>query len=445
MTELLFSAITMPTVSLGKENPTPDFDSGILPYTMLDGYGRKREPRSWKAVILRNDYIEALFLPQLGGRLWSLTDRTNGRDLLYNNPEFQPIDRSARNAWVPGGVEWNCGLAGHSAYTVSPLFAEAIEPESGAPILRMYQYERVHDLVYQISAVLPNDSHHLFVHIRVDNASARDTTLCWSDCMMVNAEPDTCLLVRARRNQRKWAASIGADGYGLIQTSTDTLSSRIISEPEQEGAYLTIQAGLTRVVSEQLPLEGNGKREWTEAYGSIQLDPDAVSEDAAEGFLEKALPRARVEAMDAALADGLPGQRGRLILKGGGWGSLEQVLRWEDFHSQGLRFPSSSMTLEQREWQDLVFAGALPNRDPSKPPIAIQVSDGWMERVIASIENGMGDHWYSHYMLGVMYAYRSDSARAEAAFMRSMALTPNQWAERCLELLHNTAPATAIA
>ncbi|MFQ9149706.1 MAG: hypothetical protein ACLR5G_16260 [Eubacteriales bacterium] len=35
-----------------------------------------KKPREFDAVAVENDHIRALFLPALGGRLWSLYDRT---------------------------------------------------------------------------------------------------------------------------------------------------------------------------------------------------------------------------------------------------------------------------------------------------------------------------------------------------------------------------------
>ena len=62
--------------------------STMLPYKLQDGYNRNRKPRAFKAVRLENEYLCAIFLPELGGRLWSLFDKKKGRELLYKNPVF---------------------------------------------------------------------------------------------------------------------------------------------------------------------------------------------------------------------------------------------------------------------------------------------------------------------------------------------------------------------
>lgn len=55
------------------------------PYRQYTVYDRKLEERQIETAVLENDYIKAVFLPSLGGRLWSLTDKKAGKNLLYTN------------------------------------------------------------------------------------------------------------------------------------------------------------------------------------------------------------------------------------------------------------------------------------------------------------------------------------------------------------------------
>ena len=525
MTELSFKQYTMPSASMGANNPLPDLwaiadahasididhdtitedesrymgwarVNGILPYTIQDGYNRARKPHTWRAAVLKNDYIEATFLPQLGGRLWSLVDLETGRELLHRNPVFQPCNLALRNAWISGGVEWNCGIIGHHPYTVSPMFTETIELPGGQPVLRMYQYERVRDLVYRIEATLPDDSRQLIVHVRIDNAGEKDTAVYWWSNMAVDETPDTRVIVPADRayrygygkkltkvpvpqygeldasrpaslpqamdfffdipdGQRRWITALDQDGYGLIQTSTDALQGRKLFVwgqgaggkrwqtflSEEGSAYLEIQAGLAHTQLEHLPLETGGRREWTEAYGSIKIDPTIAHGDwhttisAIDAALEAKCPRTSIDELDSRLSDILPLTRGKLTMAGEGWAALETALRWGAFHPGGLHFPVSSIKDGMKDWLALIQQGALPQPDPLETPETYQVSDEWMERLAKSISSGKGDHWYSHYHMGVMLAHNKNTIEARAEFEKSMAQTPNPWAQRCLAVL----------
>ena len=73
---------------------------GIAPYPLQDSYDRDRKMRKYPAVILENDFLKAVFLPSLGGRLWQLWDKKNERDLLFTNPILQPGNLALRNAYV---------------------------------------------------------------------------------------------------------------------------------------------------------------------------------------------------------------------------------------------------------------------------------------------------------------------------------------------------------
>ena len=133
MSMLNITTYSMPAASLGRDNPLPDLKQvddlhaaieidretvsdeearymgwgrihSILPYTIQDGYGRKRRRRAFKAAVLENEHLRATFLLQLGGRLWSLYDKDEGRELMHTNPVFQPANLALRNAWFSGWV-----------------------------------------------------------------------------------------------------------------------------------------------------------------------------------------------------------------------------------------------------------------------------------------------------------------------------------------------------
>ena len=74
-----------------------------------------------------------------------------------------------RNAWFSGGVEWNIGMIGHSPFTCEPLFTARLEAEDGTPILRMYEYERLRGVTYQMDFSLPEGSPLLLCRMRITN------------------------------------------------------------------------------------------------------------------------------------------------------------------------------------------------------------------------------------------------------------------------------------
>lgn len=256
MTELRFEPYAMPAAALGKENPLPDIGSvsdahgqiaidettvtpeeakymgwgrvhTILPYTIQDGYGRRRRRREFKAAVLENQRLRAVFLPQLGGRLWSLVDKETNRELLHRNPVFQPCNLALRNAWISGGVEWNCGIIGHTPFTVDDMACERLSFSDGTPVLRMYQYERVRHLIYRVEAFLPDDANELYVRVRIDNTTKEDTAVYWWSNMAVDERPDVRVIVPADKAFRYgYGGKLAKVPVPYLRVEADKLTGR---------------------------------------------------------------------------------------------------------------------------------------------------------------------------------------------------------------------------
>ena len=169
----------------------------LLPYTQQDHYDRSRSIRAFHAAILENERLRAVFLPELGGRLWSLYDKALERELLYVNPIFQPANLGLRNAWFSGGVEFNIGIRGHNPLTCSPMHALRMVTADGQPALRMYEYERIRGLAYSIDALLPEGSDTLYLRVNIENTADTDTYTYWWSNIAVPETPHTRVLVPA--------------------------------------------------------------------------------------------------------------------------------------------------------------------------------------------------------------------------------------------------------
>ncbi|MEW1859998.1 DUF5107 domain-containing protein [Streptomyces sp. NPDC088194] len=249
----------------------------VLPVRVLDGYGRDRAPAELDAVVIENDRLRATVLPGLGGRLYSLLHKPTGRELLYRNPVFQPADFALAGAWFSGGVEWNLGATGHAAHTCAPLHAARLTAPDGGEMLRLWEWERLRDLPFQVDLWLPAGSDFLYVGVRVRNPHDRTVPVYWWSNTAVPETADTRVLVPAdaawqfdyhrtltrvavpripdgpggpdaqsdadvtyptrfehaadhffdiQGDDRRWIAALDGQGRGLVQTSTDGLRGR---------------------------------------------------------------------------------------------------------------------------------------------------------------------------------------------------------------------------
>ena len=79
----------------------------VYPMPCTDRIAETPVARTWQAVWLENEFIRAMVLPELGGRIHVLQDKTNGYDLIYHQPIIKPALVGLAGPWVSGGIEFN--------------------------------------------------------------------------------------------------------------------------------------------------------------------------------------------------------------------------------------------------------------------------------------------------------------------------------------------------
>ncbi len=132
--------VVIPTYALGADDLNPHFretsGSIIYPYTMQDNFGTARQDRTYRAVFLENEHLRVMCLPEIGGRIQSVYDKTTGEEMFYRNRVIRPGHIALRGAWVSGGIEWNRGPDGHTVTSFSPVDVQPVQhPDGSASLL----------------------------------------------------------------------------------------------------------------------------------------------------------------------------------------------------------------------------------------------------------------------------------------------------------------------
>lgn len=108
------------TYAFSDPNPIPVFDR-IYPYFRYDVFSNQSKARKWTVIEMENDFLKIKILPGIGGKIWSVIDKTNGKELFYDNDVVKFRDISLRGPWTSGGIEFNYGVIGHAPSCAFPV------------------------------------------------------------------------------------------------------------------------------------------------------------------------------------------------------------------------------------------------------------------------------------------------------------------------------------
>lgn len=427
---LNFEKITIKSADLGKCNNIPDITApknplwftcdesvsekereligagmvaSVLPYKIQNSYDRNLIPRQYTAAVLENEYLRAEFLPEFGGRLWSLYDKKLEKDIIYKNDALIFANLALRNAWFAGGVEWNVGIRGHSHFTCSPLFTQKVKGKLGHDILRMYEYEEIRGLVYCLEATLEHDK--LLINVTVKNTKNEPVYMYWWSNIAVEQKKGTRFFVPTDRSfvtsyrdggfciskvdvpyldgkdtsdpyhaydaidyffdipdeNKKWISSIEADGKGLLQYSDKRLFGRkaflwgSIPGGQHWNEWLTdgrdyyeIQAGLCKTQFEHFYIGAGEEITWNEAYCGI----DVGSSEGDYFEICKKIDREVPEKLDFAQIFTQQTVESPVIY-GRGKGYLHEKIRDVRFHEK-CNFPIESVGENEQYYLDIL-------------------------------------------------------------------------------------------
>lgn len=510
---LTFETLELPVAELGPESSVPDlmgekilqnqltFDleegddihpgygrvENSYPYRQFNTYTRTLTMQKVDAAVLENRHLRAVFLPGYGGRLWSLEDKAAGRDLLYTNDVLQFSNLAVRNAWFSGGVEWNIGIIGHNPFTTAPLYTARLE-EKGVPVLRMYEYEQVRGVCYQMDFWLGEEDKFLNCRFKIINENSGVTPMYWWSNIAVPEYEGECVVVPAEKAYTlknmcvyktdipvvngmdvtayndipisidyffdipeaapKFIANLDRSGWGLLQRSTGRLVSRKLfcwgNQPasdhwqefltQKAGRYVEIQAGLAKTQYGCRPMPPHSEWEWVEQYGPVQLDPALLKETHRrryEAIEDQLAAEGAVETMERLLEDtaSMARRKARLVRPGSAAGALAR--RGEA--SAHLEFCCEDQS--GKDWAAFLESGVLHCPAPDQRPDCFLADEASLRQLRATVEGCNRGNWYAHYQLGVRLVQNGEYDAAEKQLLASLELAENPWAYHALACL----------
>ena len=104
----------------------------VYPYTRFNNFDFSPVQRTWKMVVLENDYLRVKIFPEIGGKIWSVYDKKEGKELFYDNDVIKFREISLRGPWTSGGIEFNYGVIGHAPSCAHPVDWKTVTNEDGS-------------------------------------------------------------------------------------------------------------------------------------------------------------------------------------------------------------------------------------------------------------------------------------------------------------------------
>jgi tetratricopeptide (TPR) repeat protein len=180
----------IPTYRVSPPDKNPMFFKGesyqgaskiIYPYAMNDVISNDKSDQSYKALILENEYIKLCVTPEIGGKLYYATDKTNSYSFIYKNGVVKPSNIGMLGAWVSGGIEW-CVIHHHRASTFLPVDYDLAENEDGSKTIWIGETEPRHGMRWTIGITAYPGKSYFSADVKIINSTSyTNTFLYWAN------------------------------------------------------------------------------------------------------------------------------------------------------------------------------------------------------------------------------------------------------------------------
>jgi tetratricopeptide (TPR) repeat protein len=165
--------LTLPTYEEGAPDLNPPFDQYAnsrfnYPYTLRDNLTDRRTDHTWRAVFLENEYLKCSVLPDLGGHVYTCTDKISGQPMFYANPSIKKAAISYRGAWAAFGIEFNFPVS-HNWVSLSPVDFAFGTRDDGSAFVTVSNVDRVCGMQWSVELVLQPHSTVLEERVTLNN------------------------------------------------------------------------------------------------------------------------------------------------------------------------------------------------------------------------------------------------------------------------------------
>ena len=179
--------VTIPTYRTGTPEKNPLFiekrayqgsTGKVYPVPICEKISGEKEDVSYQAVILENDYLYVMVLPELGGRIQRALDKTNGYDFVYYNRVIKPALVGLAGPWISGGIEFNWPQH-HRPSTFMPVNYVLQENPDGSAAVILGETDRINGTGGNARITLYPDKAYIEIRGQLYNPTDFPQTFLW--------------------------------------------------------------------------------------------------------------------------------------------------------------------------------------------------------------------------------------------------------------------------
>lgn len=286
--------LIIPTYAVGEEEKNPMFfekrvyqgSSGkVYPNPVIEKIYDDKIDKAYTAVILENDYIYVIVLPELGGRIYTAYDKSNNYDFVYHNHVIKPALVGLLGPWISGGIEFNWPQH-HRPSTFMPTNYKINENTDGSVSIIMGEIDNMFSLKENTEIKIYPDKSIIEINAQIYNRSDLTQTFLWwanpafkvNDHTKTIMPPDvTAVMDHGKRAvstfpvatgeyyKMDYSAGVDISRYKNIQVPTSFMAYK--SNFDFVGAYdFEKEAGLYHYADHQI---SPGKKQWTWGCGDF--------------------------------------------------------------------------------------------------------------------------------------------------------------------------------
>lgn len=150
----------------------------VYPLPFTDRVAETPVDWEWTAAWIENEFLRVLVLPQIGGRIHAIQDKTNGYDLIYNQHVIKPALVGLAGPWISGGIEFNWPQH-HRPATFLPVDFEIEEHADGSKTIWCSDHDPMCRMKGMHGVCLHPGKAYVELKVRVYNRTTLTQTFLW--------------------------------------------------------------------------------------------------------------------------------------------------------------------------------------------------------------------------------------------------------------------------